>query len=284
MSDSLPSPADLHVHSNRSDGTESPREVVRQARAAGLGLIGLTDHDTVSGWEEAASAARETGMGLLPGAEFSSKHRGGGVHVLGYLFDPTDAPLASLMSRVRDDRLGRAERLVGNLSRDYPLTWDDVLAQRSGDATIGRPHIADALVAAGHVADREEAFRGPLHPAGRYYVGHLAPKPADVVRALVGAGGVAIIAHPAGRGMLSDEAIRELLDAGLAGFELGHRENSAQGAARLREIADARNLIVTGSSDYHGAGKPNVLGEHTTDPVMLERIVHAGTGAEPVFG
>lgn len=284
MPESLPSPADLHLHSTCSDGTEAPREVIRQARAAGLGLVGLTDHDTVSGWDEAAAAARATGVGLLRGAEFSAKHRGRGVHVLGYLFDPTDGPLASLMTRVRDDRLGRAERLVGNLARDFPLTWEDVLAQRAGDATIGRPHIADALVAAGLVVDRDEAFRGPLHPAGGYYVGHFAPEPVEVVRALVAAGGVAIIAHPAGRGMLPDPAIRELLEAGLAGFEIGHRENTRRGAAHLRRIAEAHDLIVTGSSDYHGAGKPNVLGEHTTDPAMVERIVRAATGAEAVAG
>ncbi len=271
------------MHSTCSDGTEAPREVVRQARAAGLGLIALTDHDTVGGWEEAATAARATGMGLVPGAEFSAKQRGRGVHVLGYLFDPTDASLASLMRRVRDDRLGRAERLVANLSRDFPVTWGDVLAQRSGDATIGRPHIADALVAAGLVADRDEAFRGPLHPAGAYYVGHFAPDPIDLVRAIVAAGGVAIIAHPAGRGMLPDSAIRALIDVGLAGFELGHRENTAAGTAHLREIAEAHGLIVTGSSDYHGAGKPNALGENTTDPAMVARILSAGTGSEPML-
>lgn len=283
MSPTIAGPADLHMHSACSDGTESPAEVVRQADIAGLRTIALTDHDTVAGWHEAAGASREAGLVLIPGAEVSSKHRGSSVHVLAYLFDPDHKGLARLMTRVRDDRVGRAERIARNLARDLPVTWDDVLAQRSGDATIGRPHIADALVARGIVASRAEAFAGPLHPASKYYVSHAAPTPLEVVDEVRRAGGVSIIAHPAGRGTMPDGAIRELLDAGLSGFELGHRENTASGTARLRRLVDERDLIVTGSSDYHGAGKPNRLGENTTDPVMVARIVSAATGSKPVY-
>jgi len=277
-----PGSADLHLHSSRSDGTEPPADVIRAVRAAGVATAALTDHDTVAGWDEAARTAREEGVGLLPGAELSTKHRGASVHVLAYLFDPADEPLAEMMRRVRDDRVGRAERLVRNLSRDFALTWDDVLAQRSGDATIGRPHIADALVAGGFLASREEAFAGPLSVHSPYYVGHFAPEPVDAVRAVVRAGGVAVIAHPAGRGMLPDREIRALIDAGLSGFELGHRENTPEGAAHLRRIAEEQGLLVTGSSDYHGRGKPNRIGEHTTDPATVARIVRAAAGSEPI--
>jgi len=275
-------PADLHLHSDCSDGTEPPAEVVRRARAAELGTIALTDHDTVAGWDEAARAARAAGIMLLPGAEVSAKHRGMSVHVLAYLFDPDHAALSRTMTRVRGDRIGRAERITRNLARDLPVTWEDVLAQCADDATIGRPHIADALVARGIVASREEAFAGPLHPASPYYVSHAAPTPVEVVEEVGRAGGVSIIAHPAGRGALPDGEIRSLIDAGLGGFELGHRENTPVGTARLQRYVDEHDLIVTGSSDYHGAGKPNRLGENTTDPAMVERIIRAATGSDPV--
>ncbi|MGO1466297.1 PHP domain-containing protein [Microbacterium gubbeenense] len=282
MSPQIAGPADLHMHSECSDGTEAPAEVVRQAGIAGLRTIALTDHDTVAGWDDAARASRESGIALLPGAEVSSKHRGSSVHVLAYLFDPDHRGLSHLMARVRDDRVGRAERIARNLARDLPVTWEDVLEQRSGDATIGRPHIADALVARGIVKSRAEAFAGPLHPASPYYVSHAAPTPLEAVIEIARAGGVSIIAHPAGRGTMPEHAIRELLDAGLAGFELGHRENTATGTARLQRLVEERDLIVTGSSDYHGAGKPNRLGENTTDPAMVARIVGAATGSAPV--
>lgn len=279
-----PVPADLHLHSVRSDGTELPRDVVYAAADAGMGTIALTDHDTVAGWDEAKHAARERGIALLPGAEFSTKHSWRSVHVLGYLFDPDEPGLAALMSGVRHDRVARARSIVDAIARDYAITWESVLAQREGDATIGRPHIADALVAAGIVPGRDEAFASILHHRGPYYVGHAAPSPHDVVTRIVAAGGVAIIAHPAGRDMLPRRAIERLVDAGLHGFELGHRENRPDGVALLREIAVARDLIVTGSSDYHGAaGKPNVIGENTTSPEMVERILRAGSGTDPVL-
>ena len=284
MRNLLPGPADLHLHSTFSDGTEPPATVVARAAEAGLATIAITDHDTVAGWDEAAAASREAGLVLLPGIEVSAKHRGRSVHVLAYLPDPTDTQLADLMNRVRDDRVGRAERIARNIARDYPVTWEDVLAQRTGDATVGRPHIADALIAAGIVASREDAFAQILHPAGPYYVDHDAPDPGEAVRAIVGAGGVAVIAHPAGRGMLPDDVIRALIADGLGGFELAHRENSEAGVAHLRDFVTRHDLIVTGSSDYHGlSGKPNRPGENTTSSEMVERIVDAATGISPIL-
>lgn len=275
-------PADLHLHSACSDGTEAPSQVMVAAHEAGMRTVALTDHDTTIGWDEASDAAASLGMTLLPGAEVSAKHRGRSVHVLAYLFDPAAPVLAEMMQRVREDRIGRAERLVGNLARDYDIAWEDVLAQRTGDATVGRPHIADALIAKGIVVSREEAFADMLHPASPYYVAHYAPSPLDAVRAIAAAGGVSVIAHPAGRGMLPLPVLEELIAAGLGGLEIAHRENTAAGVRVLREIAATHDLIVTGSSDYHGVGKPNRIGENTTTVEMVERIIAGATGSEPV--
>ncbi|QCQ16371.1 PHP domain-containing protein [Microbacterium sp. RG1] len=278
-------PADLHLHSTRSDGTESPAEVMRQARAAGLATVSLTDHDTTAGWDEAADEAVRLGMTFLPGMEMSARQGWRSVHVLAYLFDPTDTALTAELARIRDDRVGRAERIVASLARDYDLTWADVLAQTGADATVGRPHIADALVARGIVADRGAAFDGVLHPREGYYEPHYAPDPLTAVDLVVAAGGVPIIAHPTPHGrdrMLPMPVIDELIAHGLGGFEIEHRENTADGKAVLRRVAAENGLIVTGSSDYHGAGKPNRPGENTTSAEMLARIIARARGSAPI--
>lgn len=181
-------PADLHLHSNHSDGTESPAEVVRQAHAHGVRTLALTDHDRSTGWGEAGDAAVVRGMTFIPGMELSAKHEWRSVHVLGYLFDPMDEALRAETDRIRGDRIGRAERIVRNIGRDYDLQWDDVVAQTALDATVGRPHIADALVARGIVRDRSEAFDGILHPREGYYEPHYAPDPLTAVRLITEAG------------------------------------------------------------------------------------------------
>ncbi|WP_313357826.1 PHP domain-containing protein [Microbacterium sp.] len=280
-------PSDLHLHSNHSDGTETPTEVVRQAHAHGIRTLALTDHDRTTGWAEAAAAASERGMTFLPGMEFSARQDWRSVHVLGYLFDPTDAALAAEAERIRADRVGRAERIVRSIARDYDLRWDDVLEQTTADATVGRPHIADALIARGLVVDRTEAFEGILHPRSGYYEPHYAPDPLTAVRLITGAGGVAIIAHPVTKGrdrMLPVPFLERLIAEGLAGFEIDHRENTEPGKRELRRLAAEHDLIVTGSSDYHGmAGKPNRPGENTTSDEMVARIIARASGSEPIY-
>ncbi|SJM56858.1 PHP domain-containing protein [Gulosibacter sp. 10] len=276
-------PIDLHTHSSVSDGTEPPGAVIRAAAAAGLGTVALTDHDSCAGWAEAAAAAREAGISFIPGVEFSTQIDRASVHVLGYLVDPADADLLASMTEVRESRLTRAERMVERIGADYPLTWQDVLDESEPDATIGRPHIADALVRRGIVGDRTEAFEGILHWRGGYYQPHRAPSPVEAIGLIRAAGGVAVLAHPASRGKaaLRPGWMRRLVDAGLQGLEIDHRENDEVSRGLLHEYARKLDLLVTGSSDYHGTGKPNRLGEHTTAPEQLRRILELGTGSRP---
>jgi predicted metal-dependent phosphoesterase TrpH len=280
-------PIDLHTHSSVSDGTETPAELVAAAVRAGLGTVALTDHDSTAGWSEATRAVAGTGLTLVPGMELSTRLGLDSVHMLAYLFDPTDPALVAETARLRDSRLHRAERIVERIAADYDISWGDVLAQSTSGATLGRPHIADALVAKGFAPDRSAAFAGILHWRSGYYEPHEAPSPLLGVRLVREAGGVPVIAHPATRGRgtnIPERAFDELVEAGLMGVEIAHRENTDAGAERLRALARRHDLIVTGSSDYHGEGKPNRLGENSTAPEQLERIVEAATGWAPVRG
>lgn len=278
---------DLHAHSSVSDGTERPADLVRAAAASGLDGVALTDHDTTAGWAEAAAAVRDLPMTLLPGLELSTRVGWRSVHVLGYLVDPTDPVLVAETDRIRSDRLTRARSMVDRIGQDHPITWDDVLAEATAGATIGRPHIADALVRLGLEPDRSAAFRGILHPSSGYYEPHDAPTPLRGVEMIRAAGGVPVIAHPAAssRGIVIDEPmLRELVDAGLGGLEVDHRENLASGKRTLLDWTERYGLFVTGSSDYHGTGKPNRLGEHRTVRRSFDTIVGQATGSAPVVG
>jgi predicted metal-dependent phosphoesterase TrpH len=277
-------PSDLHLHSDHSDGTEPPGQVMGSVHRHGLHTVALTDHDTTSGWAEAAEAATSLGMTFLPGMELSARYEWRSVHVLGYLFDPDDVALRELTDRIRASRLTRAQTMADLISRDFDVDWTDIVAHTADGATVGRPHIADALVAKGVVRDRGEAFAGILHPRSDYYIALYAPDPVTAVEAITGAGGVSIIAHPAGRaGLLPQRLTARMLGAGLGGFELGHRENVDPALSELRSLVDRHDLIVTGSSDYHGVGKPNLPGENTTSDEMVERIIARGRGSAPVY-
>jgi predicted metal-dependent phosphoesterase TrpH len=268
-------PIDLHTHSSVSDGTEPPAELVRSAARAGLGTVALTDHDSTAGWADASAAASACDIDFVPGMELSTRFGWKSVHMLAYFFDPADPALVAECERIRDARRTRAEAMVARIAADYELSWDDVLAHTAPGATVGRPHIADALVTRGHVLDRTEAFATLLHPQGGYFEPLYAPSPLEGAKLIRGAGGVPVLAHPATHGrdnVLEPRYLSSLVDAGLAGVEVDHRENTPDGRAYLLEFAAAHNLVVTGSSDYHGAGKPNLLGENTTAPEALERL------------
>ncbi|WP_426996432.1 PHP domain-containing protein [Pseudarthrobacter sp. N5] len=273
---------DLHAHSNVSDGTEPPADVMASAARAGLDVIALTDHDSTDGWEEASRTALKCGVALVPGMEISCRTAEGiSVHLLSYLHDPSHTGLLEEITKAKDARLTRAERMVTLLAEDYPLSWDDVIHHVAPGATLGRPHIADALVAAGVVADRSEAFASILTSHSRYFVQHYAPDPALAVELVRAAGGVPVFAHPvaSARGrIVGERTYREMIDAGLLGLEIEHRDNPEEGRDFLRGLAAEHELLVTGSSDYHGAGKPNRLGENLTAPEVLARIEDLGTG------
>ena len=278
------SPIDLHAHSSVSDGTETPTQLIRAAVSAGLGALALTDHDSTAGWQEAKLAAAGTGLTVIPGMELSTNFGPASVHMLAYLFDPTNGDIVTETARIRDGRLHRAELIVQRIAQDYPLTWDDVLAQSIDGGTIGRPHIADALVARGHVANRSAAFESILHWRSGYYEKYYAPSPLRGVQMVVAAGGVPVLAHPATHGrdhMIDEKSLKSLKDAGLFGLEVYHRDNTADGKVRLLELAAKFDLEITGSSDYHGLGKPNRLAENTTSPEVLERLIARGTGSVP---
>lgn len=280
-------PIDLHTHSTVSDGTESPTELIRAAVDAGIGTVAITDHDSTAGWSDAFGAAAGTGLTVVPGMELSTRFGWKSVHLLAYLVDPEHAGLREETLRIREARLIRAEAIVARLAADFDISWADVVAQTSHGATVGRPHIADALVDRGISADRSAAFRDILHPKFGYYEPHYAPDPLAATLLIRAAGGVPVMAHPGTRGaesVISEENMAALVDAGLFGLEIHHRENTPDAQERLFEYADRFKLAVTGSSDYHGAGKPNRLGENTTEQAMLERILAEGTGSAPFFG
>lgn len=277
---------DLHAHSHVSDGTESPAELVAAAAAAGLDVVALTDHDQTAGWASASATALALGIGLLPGMEISCKTSSGiSVHLLSYLHDPEHQGLLEEIEKARDARITRARRMVELLAEDYPVDWELVSKHSMPGATIGRPHIADALVTAGVVRSRTEAFAHVLTARSRYYVGHYAMDPVTAVKLVREAGGVPVFAHPVAseRGrIVGEETFTDMIEAGLLGLEINHRDNPEEGRTYLRALAEKHDLIVTGSSDYHGTGKPNRLGENTTSPEMLQRILDAGTGSAAI--
>lgn len=272
---------DLHTHSTASDGTQSPAEVISCAAETGLDVVALTDHDTTTGWDEAAAAAAHHGISLVRGIEISCQHRGVSIHLLGYLQDPASPGLIAELARSRESRLTRAQRIVDLLSQDLPLGWSDVIEYIEPGATIGRPHIADALVAKGIVGSRDLAFRDYLYDGSPYYAAHYAPDPVRGVHLVMEAGGVAVMAHPfaSKRGRIVDDSVIEAMAAaGMAGLEVRHRDHDPDQVRHGLDLAASLGLFVTGSSDYHGAGKENRLGENTTDPIVLQRIEDLATG------
>jgi predicted metal-dependent phosphoesterase TrpH len=277
---------DLHTHSTASDGTEAPAVLVERAVEAGLTTFALTDHDTTVGWEEASEAARTHGIRLVPGIEVSCSRRHQSIHLLAYLPDPDDPELAAELERARTSRDTRLERMVGLMAADgIPVSVEAVWAQVEEGATAGRPHIADALVEAGVVAHRDEAFDRWLGNASPYYVAHYAPDPVRAVEVVRAAGGVPVVAHPwssvRGR-VVSDALLEEMRDAGMLGIEVHHRDHTPDAVRHLGALARSLGLFVTGSSDYHGDGKLNRLGENTTRPEVLEAIEALGSGTPVV--
>ena len=278
---------DLHTHSTASDGTDTPAELVRKAAAAGLDVIALTDHDTTRGHAEALSVL-PAGLTLVPGAELSCRLDGVSMHMLAYLFDPEEPALLAERELVRDDRVPRAQGMIAKLNAlGVPVTWEQV-ARIAGDGSVGRPHVASALVELGVVPTVNDAFtREWLADGGRAHMEKHETDPFEALRLVKNAGGVAVFAHPAAskRGRtVPESAIAELAEAGLDGIEVDHMDHGPETRARLRGLAKELGILVTGSSDYHGSRKTCVLGEFMTDPEVYGEITRRATGAFPVPG
>ncbi|WP_017194858.1 PHP domain-containing protein [Actinomyces massiliensis] len=271
---------DPHTHSACSDGTDTPAELMAAAARVGLDVVGLTDHDTTTGWAEAAAAVPATGVTLLRGTEISCAADGVTLHLLAYLFDPEDAALRDAFARARRSRDDRARRMVERLATDYPITWQDVVEQAPQAVTIGRPHIADALVSSGCFPDRSAAFAGPLATDSPYYVRHWALDPVRACELVRSAGGAPIAAHPRAarrqRRLVPDSVFAAMAEAGLAALEVDHRDHDPADRQAARTLAHDLGLGMSGSSDYHGSGKPNRLGENLMPLELLDRIVDEG--------
>ena len=267
---------DLHTHTTASDGTDSPFALVKKALATGVTILGITDHDSTAGWAEAITAIQPQ-IQLVLGAEVSCLTTDGiSVHMLGLLFDGEDEQMQQMLSDSRDTRLPRMRKMVALLQADgFDISLEDVYQAAPDQATIGRPHLADALVAKKIVATRDEAFADLLHNESKYYVTHAAPTPADAIATIKRAGGVAVIAHPfaSRRGqILTADTFQDLVAAGLDGIEVHHRDQNAAEQQVLTEIAGELHLVTTGASDYHGTGKLNAMAEHTTHPAQWEAL------------
>ena len=267
---------DLHTHTNCSDGTDSPRELVNKAIAQGLEVLGISDHDTTSGWKEATETLRGS-LKLALGSEISCLTTDGvSVHMLGLLFDSEHAEIQQVLEETRDGRLPRMRKMIEKMRAEgMDISMEDVEQAMPAGATMGRPHLADALVAKKIVKSRDEAFIDLLHNESRFYVSHAAPTPAEAIALIRRAGGVAVIAHPfaSHRGqILKAENFSELVAAGLNGIEVDHRDQNPDERAMLRSIAKELDLVVTGSSDYHGTGKLNSLAENHTHREQWEKL------------
>jgi predicted metal-dependent phosphoesterase TrpH len=276
--------ADLHVHSNASDGTDPPAEVMSRAARAGLDVVALTDHDTVAGHAQARRALPGT-LTLVPGMELSCRLDDKSMHLLAYLFDPADLGLTAQTARIRDDRVLRARAMVDRLIElGVPITWDDVAAI-AGPAVVGRPHIARAMAASGAIAAPDQAFtRDWIADGGRAYVDRYALPAAEAIGLVRAAGGVAVLAHPrADRDLLvTDEQIAGLAAAGLAGVEVFHPDQPAAEQASLLALARDLGLIAAGGSDDHGDLTGHRIGAHTAAPGAYERLIAQATGSQPV--
>jgi len=267
---------DIHTHTTCSDGTDRPRDLVNKAIVQGLEVLGISDHDTTSGWEEATQALRGT-LKLALGAEISCLTTDGiSVHMLGILFDPNHQEMQTVLEETRDGRLPRMRKMIEKMRAEgMDISIEDVEKGMPVGATMGRPHLADALVAKKIVKSRDEAFIDLLHNDSRFYVSHAAPTPVEAIALIRRAGGVAVIAHPfaSHRGqVLKPDDFADLVAAGLNGIEVDHRDQNPDERAMLNVIARELDLVVTGSSDYHGTGKMNQLAENHTSREQWEKL------------
>jgi len=264
---------DLHMHSTASDGLLSPSEVVRSARDLGLTTIALTDHDTTDGVAEAQAAGRDLGVEVIAGLEINSEDASGDIHFLGYFVDPANAMLQEKLLDIRDARVGRARGMLKKLAEmGMPVAWARVLDIAGDASSIARPHIARALLEAGHVASTQEAFDKYIDNNGPAYVNRLRLTPQETIDIVHTAGGLIVLAHPPRAGTV--DLIPMLQDLGLDGIEVYYPEHTPDEIAMLEKIAADRGLLMTGGSDFHGwnDGVHANLGDMVVPPECADRL------------
>ncbi len=261
---------DLHTHTDCSDGTFTPSELVALAAERGLDVIAVTDHDTTDGLDDAANTGSDLGVEIVPGIEFSAEHLGTSVHVLSYWMDPANPDLQVELGRLRDERFRRGERMVERLQElGYPVSFERV-QEIAGSGNIVRPHIAQVLVEVGVVATEDEAFERLIGDGGPAHVPKHALHPLEALALIRGAGGVCVLAHPGMWGSDSSvpgELIETMAEAGMAGLETDHIDHTPEQRALYRSVAKRLGLVATGGSDCHGRRyDPVRLGSVTTHP------------------
>lgn len=264
--------ADLHVHSTYSDGVHSPEVLVKKAREAGLAAIAITDHDNLSGLDEALDWGRSLSVDVIPGIEFSVAMSGKDVHILAYYCDHTNRDLQDYLTFFQRERVKRAERIVEKLNRlNLPLTMDAVLDQ-AGEGSVGRPHIANALVENGLTGTYHEAFAKYIGWGGPAFEKKFQLTIADTFRLIASAGGLSFLAHPGW--MISEPEIVELIKLGLDGIEVVHPSHSESQRKDFRNIVNQYFLLESGGSDYHGGrrGDDAAFGLHTVPLQVVETM------------
>jgi 3',5'-nucleoside bisphosphate phosphatase len=245
-------PADLHIHSNFSDGLLSPEEIVRKAKDAGLTVISITDHDTVDGISSAIAEGEKIGVKVIPGIEFSTDIPEGEIHILGYFFDYKAKWLKELLQKIRDDRQNRIHKIVDKLKENgININAQEILDLAKG-GSAGRPHVARMLIQKGIVKNIPEAFNRYLVNGAPAYVPHFRLTPVEAVQSIVKAGGIPVFAHPAVSN--TDGMIPELMAEGLAGIEVFYGKNSDSQVKHYKALAEKYGLLMTGGSDFHGFG------------------------------
>lgn len=268
---------DLHTHSRHSDGAFAPAEVVAKAKDAGLDGIALTDHDCTDGYDEAKAAGDALGLDVLLGCELSASYQGVGIHMLSYLIDPAHPRWIEEMTMFQDDRSVRAERTVAKLNELGVAVTMEQVRKIAGEGSIGRPHLAQALVDAGVIARTPDAFTEEwIGDGGRAYVGRTEVLPDAAVALTRAAGGVAVIAHPIWIEREADGAFDEIFEAclaaGVAGIEVAHPDHDDEIRRRFEALAEKHDLIPTGSSDFHGNAHGGQLGANTANEDIIAAL------------